>query len=193
MNNFEYYLLIINIVGFLIYLLNMWLYTHTANGQIDKLLTLFALAGSSAGILTAILLFDRKAVKKNMMSRVFIACVFVIQLIIFLMLNGHHTEIISFDFKNFFIRHKGIYIYLIVINLVTFAAFAIDKFNAIHHRSRIRIVTLLGLSFVGGSIGGLVAMYLLHHKTKKDYFTTGVPLIMIMQIVVLFYAINTGW
>ena len=72
-------------------------------------------------------------------------------------------------------------------------AFAIDKFAAIEHRSRIRIVTLLGLSFLGGSFGGLLAMYLLRHKTKKDYFTIGIPLIIIMQIIVLFYIMNIPW
>jgi len=40
------------------------------------------LIGGSVGILLAILLFDRKNVKDNMMSRVFIVCVFVIQVII---------------------------------------------------------------------------------------------------------------
>ena len=50
-----------------------------------------------------------------------------------------------------------------------------DKVNAAEHRSRIRIVTLLGLAFVGGSVGSLLAMYLLRHKTSKNYFTFGVP------------------
>ena len=53
-----------------------------------------------------------------------------------------------------------------------------------------RIVTLLSLAFFGGSIGALGAMYLFHHKTHKDYFSVGVPLIMIMQAVVLFYMMN---
>ena len=57
------------------------------------------------------------------------------------------------NFQDFFIRHRGVYIYLIIINLVTFAVFGIDKFNAIHHRSRIREVTLFRLSLIGGSIG----------------------------------------
>ena len=65
--------------------------------------------------------------------------------------------------------------------------------NAAEHRSRIRIVTLLGVAFIGGSVGELMAMYLLHHKTKKDYFTVGIPLIMVMQVVVLFYILNAGW
>lgn len=193
MGTFEYYLLIVNGVGFLLYLINMWLYSHTAEGQVDKFLTILSLAGGSAGILLAILLFDRKAVKDNMMSRVFIACVFVIQVVILLMVKGHHADTITFAFWKFFTDYKVLLIYFGIINFVAFVMFAIDKVNAAEHRSRIRIVTLLGVAFIGGSVGGLMAMYLLHHKTKKDYFTVGIPLIMIMQVVVAFYILNAGW
>ena len=193
MGTFEYYLLIVNGIGFLLYLINMWLYSHTAEGQVDKFLTILSLAGGSAGILLAILLFDRKAVKDNMMSRAFIACVFVIQVVILLMVKGHHADTITFAFWKFFTDYKVLLIYFGIINFVAFVMFAIDKVNAAEHRSRIRIVTLLGVAFIGGSVGGLMAMYLLHHKTKKDYFTVGIPLIMIMQVVVAFYILNAGW
>lgn len=193
MGAFEYYLLIANGIGFLLYLINMWLYSHIAEGQVDKFLTILSLAGGSAGILLAILLFDRKAVKDNMMSRVFIACVFVIQVVILLMVKGHHADTITFAFWKFFTDYKILLIYFGIINFVAFVMFAIDKVNAAEHRSRIRIVTLLGVAFIGGSVGGLMAMYLLHHKTKKDYFTVGIPLIMIMQVVVAFYILNAGW
>lgn len=193
MGTFEYYLLIVNGIGFLLYLINMWLYSHTAEGQVDKFLTILSLAGGSAGILLAILLFDRKAVKDNVMSRVFIACVFVIQVVILLMVKGHHADTITFAFWKFFTDYKVLLIYFGIINFVAFVMFAIDKVNAAEHRSRIRIVTLLGVAFIGGSVGGLMAMYLLHHKTKKDYFTVGIPLIMIMQVVVAFYILNAGW
>lgn len=190
---FEYYLIGANVIGFFLYLINMWLYSNTAEGQVDKFLTILSLLGGSLGILLAILIFDRKAVKDNMMSRVFIACVFVIQVIILLMVKGHHADHITLAFWTFFNQYKILLIYLGIINFVTFAVYAIDKVNAAEHRSRIRIVTLLGLAFIGGSVGALLAMYLLRHKTKKDYFTVGVPLIMIMQVVVLFYAMNAGW
>lgn len=72
-------------------------------------------------------------------------------------------------------------------------AFAIDKIAAIEGRSRIRIVTLLGLAFIGGSLGGLIAMYLFRHKIRKDYFTVGIPLIMLMQVFVIFYFMNMAW
>ena len=190
---FEYYLIGVNVIGFFLYLLNIFLYSHTENAQIDAILTICSLIGGSAGILLAILLFDRKAVKDNMMSRVFIACVFVIQVIILLMVKGHHADHITLAFWEFFAKYKILLIYLAVINFIAFAAYAVDKVNAAKHRSRIKIVTLLGLAFVGGSVGSLLAMYLFRHKTRKNYFTVGVPLIMVMQVVVLFYAMNAGW
>lgn len=127
------------------------------------------------------------------LARVFIACVFVIQVIILLMVKGHHADHITLSFWEFFAKYKALLIYLAVINFIAFAAYAVDKVNAAEHRSRIRIVTLLGLAFIGGSIGSLLAMYLLRHKTRKDYFTVGVPLIIVMQVVIIFYMMNAGW
>ena len=68
----EYYLLTINAIGVMVYLINMLLYRHTANGRIDVIVTIVSLLGGSAGMLLMILLFDRKAVKENMMLLVFI-------------------------------------------------------------------------------------------------------------------------
>ena len=98
---FECYLIWVNVIGFFLYLFNMFLYLHTENVQVDVVLTICSLLGGSAGILLAILLFDRKAVKDNMMSRVFIACVFVIQVIILLMVKGHHADHITLAFGSF--------------------------------------------------------------------------------------------
>lgn len=76
MGNFECYLIGVNVLGFIMYLINMWLYDHTTERNVDKLLTIVSLLGGSAGPLLAILLFDRKSVKQNMMSRVFVVCVY---------------------------------------------------------------------------------------------------------------------
>ncbi len=190
MKIFEKYLVIINIIGFLMYLINMWLYSHTKEGQVDKFLTILSLAGASPGILLAIVLFDKKAHKGTMMSRVFVISVFIIQIILFLMWKGYMNDKITLALWEQFLKHRILLIYFGIINFITFIVFAIDKVNAQEHRSRIKIVTLLGLSFIGGSIGALLAIYLLHHKTKKDYFTVGIPIIMIMQVIVLFYLLN---
>lgn len=187
---FEYYLIVVNVIGFVLFAVNTWLYSHTADGQIDVALTITSLLGGSAGILLSILVFDRKAEKGNMMSRVFIACIFVIQIVILLMVKGFVAKNITFAFWSFFDQHKVLIMYLVVINFITLATFAIDKIAAIEGRSRIRIVTLLGLAFIGGSLGGLIAMYLFRHKIRKDYFTVGIPMIMLMQVFVIFYFMN---
>ena len=190
MNVFEKYLIAINIIGFLMYFINFLLYKYTKSVNIDVILTLLALAGGSLGIFIFIVLFDRKSVKENMMSRVFIICVLIIQIIAMLFIKGFHGEEINIAFWEFFGRNKILMIYLGIINVITFLAFAIDKLHAIKGKRRIRIITLLGLAFVGGSAGALLGMYTLRHKTKVDYFTVGVPLIMIMQAVVVFFVMN---
>ena len=190
MNTIERYLIAINIISFLMYFINFLLYKYTKTANIDVLLTLLTLAGGSLGIFAFIVLFDRKSVKENMMSRVFIICVLIIQIIAMLFIKGFHGEEINIAFWEFFGRNKILMIYLGIINVITFLAFAIDKLHAIKGKRRIRIITLLGLAFVGGSAGALLGMYTLRHKTKVDYFTVGVPLIMIMQAVVMFFVMN---
>lgn len=193
MGIFEYYLITVNIIGFLLFLINLWLGGGDGGTIVDKMITVVSILGGSFGIIVAILIFARKPEKYNMMSRVFVSCVFVIQIVLLLVIKGHIADSITFAFWEFFQENKVLIVYLIVINVVTFAVYAIDKANAVEHRGRVRIVTLLALAFFGGSIGAIVAMYLLRHKTSKDYFTIGVPLIMVMQVIVLFYSMNAAW
>lgn len=190
MDAFGCYLVIVNVLGFILFAINTWLYSHTQDKQIDVVLTIISLLGGSLGIVAGILIIDRKARKENMMSRVFVVCVLIIQVIAFLMLKGIHKEKISFAFWEFFSQHKLLGIYLVIINVVTFIAFGIDKLKAVSHKYRIRIVTLLCLAFAGGSAGGLLGMYVFRHKINKNYFTTGIPLIILMQAVVVFFLMN---
>ena len=190
MNTIEKYLIAINIIGFLMYFINFLLYKYTKTANIDALLTLLALAGGSAGIFAFIVLFDRKSVKENMMSRVFLVCVLILQVIIILFIKGFHGNELNFDFLDFFGRNKILMIYMGIINVITFLAFAIDKINAVKGKRRIKILTLLGLAFVGGSLGALLGMYTLRHKTKVNYVTVGIPLIMLVQVAVVLVAMN---
>ncbi len=74
---------------------------------------------------------------------------------------------------------KYLYIWLIVINIITFAVFGIDKKKAIDGKFRIKELTLFVLSLLGGSLGGFIAMHTFHHKTRKWYFKFGIPLILV--------------
>ena len=184
------YLIILNVASFILFTINTLLYKYTEKGQIDTLLTIVSLLGGAFGIVLAILIMDRKPAKENMMSRVFVICVLIVQIIIFLFLNGVHGQSITFAFNDFFVENRLFVIYLLVLNIATFITFGLDKYKAIKKRPRIRIVTLLVLAFLGGTIGGLLAMYLFRHKTQKDYFTVGMPMILVTQILLIFYVMN---
>ena len=191
-NIFDRYLLIINIIALVIYGIKVLVYKHQTRDWFEKLCMFIVLLGGSAGILLMIILFDRKAVKENMMSRVFTLCMLVIQAILLLIVKGYHGDQIHIDFWDYLMQHRILLIYLAVVNILTIIVFGVDKMNAKSNRQRVRIVTLLGLAFIGGSVGALIGMYGFHHKTKKAYFTVGVPLILLMQVVVLFYVMNMG-
>ena len=192
LNIFDQYLLIINIIALVIYGIKVLVYKHQTRDWFEKLCMFIVLLGGSAGILLMIILFDRKAVKENMMSRVFTLCMLVIQAILLLIVKGYHGDQIHIDFWDYLMQHRILLIYLAVVNILTIIVFGVDKMNAKSNRQRVRIVTLLGLAFIGGSVGALIGMYGFHHKTKKAYFTVGVPLILLMQVVVLFYVMNMG-
>ena len=80
---------------------------------------------------------------------------------------------------------KIIVIYLIVINMVTFFIYGIDKWKAVRSKWRISEAMLLGLAVIGGSIGAWLGMKVWHHKTMHKKFKYGIPLILIVQITLL--------
>jgi uncharacterized membrane protein YsdA (DUF1294 family) len=77
--------------------------------------------------------------------------------------------------------------YVITINVITCITYGIDKWKAKHNKWRIPEATLLILAGIGGSIGALLAMKLLHHKTLHKKFYIGVPGILLLQIAIIAY------
>lgn len=72
-------------------------------------------------------------------------------------------------------------IFYIVMNMVSFAFYGIDKKRAIKKEWRIPEKVLLTVALVGGSLGALIGMYFFHHKTKHWKFRIMVPLFMIVH------------
>ena len=96
-------------------------------------------------------------------------------------------NLIGQEVSNYIIDNKWLLVYLLIINIITFVLFAIDKWKAVHGRWRIRTVTLMGFVIIGGTIGGLFAMYIFRHKTKTNSFTVGLPMMLVVQVVVLWF------
>ncbi|MFI3212386.1 MAG: DUF1294 domain-containing protein [Eubacteriales bacterium] len=82
--------------------------------------------------------------------------------------------------------------YLIIINMLGFFAFGIDKRRAKRHAFRIPEATLFTLAIMGGSIGSILGMHFFHHKTRHWYFLYGMPFILILQISFLIFIYNSS-
>lgn len=80
-------------------------------------------------------------------------------------------------------EHQIVIIYLIVVNVVTFFVYGIDKWKSKRDKWRIPEAQLLGLAVIGGSIGAWAGMKIWHHKTMHKKFKYGVPAILILQII----------
>lgn len=61
----------------------------------------------------------------------------------------------------------------------------IDKAKAKKKKWRIPEKTLMTVAAIGGSVGSLLGMYAVRHKTKHPKFTIGIPLILALQIIAL--------
>ena len=84
----------------------------------------------------------------------------------------------------------GLKVYLIYIgvcSLVTLVFYGIDKARAVDGAWRIPEKVLLILSAVGGALGGLLAIYLFRHKTRKWYFHAVNIVGIVWQIGALLY------
>ncbi|HEY4540725.1 MAG TPA: DUF1294 domain-containing protein [Faecalibacter sp.] len=73
------------------------------------------------------------------------------------------------------------------INLFTYVLFGLDKVKARNKKWRIPENTLFFLSFIGGSIGALLAMKKFRHKTQKSEFKNVIYLILTIQLALLIF------
>lgn len=73
------------------------------------------------------------------------------------------------------------------INLTGFIVVAADKYRARKRKWRIPEATIFMIAAAGGSIGVYSAMLIYRHKTRHWYFMSGIPLIILIQIVISYF------
>ncbi|MGV0921940.1 DUF1294 domain-containing protein [Empedobacter falsenii] len=78
----------------------------------------------------------------------------------------------------------------ILINLIAFFLFKIDKNKAIKGQNRISEFTLCSVTLVGGTIGSILAMQIYRHKTKKTSFILKILIIVMIQIFIIWKLIQ---
>ncbi len=78
-----------------------------------------------------------------------------------------------------------IFLYFLVINSLSFLIFGIDKALAVANKIRVSEMTLLILTLIGGTIGGLIAMPLFRHKISKTSFKWKFSGVVVFQLLLI--------
>lgn len=80
------------------------------------------------------------------------------------------------------------FIYFVLIwNIVVFVFYAYDKLQAKRSGYRISEKNLLIWAFLLGAFGAMMAMILFRHKIKKTIFRIGIPLMIPVNIAMLYW------
>ncbi|MEJ8776610.1 DUF1294 domain-containing protein [Pseudogracilibacillus sp. ICA-222130] len=78
-------------------------------------------------------------------------------------------------------------LYVCALNVFGYILMGIDKKRAIKGSYRISEQNLWLVALLGGTVGLIIGMYIFRHKTKKWYFTFGLPFFMMLQISCILY------
>ncbi len=81
---------------------------------------------------------------------------------------------------------KAFLIAYLLVNLVVFAFYGIDKAKAVRNEWRISEKSLIGAAVLGAP-GALIAMFVFRHKIRKPKFYLGVPFILIAEIILAIF------
>ena len=182
-----FYLAVLSGLG---WLLLMGLRRRAFSGIGFAALLLITLAGGAPGVLAGLWHYTGKPGKESMMLY---ECALMTPLLLltgaflFFTASAHGLRL---DPVGFLAANRWLPVYAAVINLVTLAAFGLDKRAAVKDARRTPVLTLLLLCLAGGALGGLIGMRVFHHKTQKNYFTVGVPLMLLWHVLLLLLAMN---
>lgn len=76
-------------------------------------------------------------------------------------------------------------LYLLVMNALGLLLMIRDKQQAIKRGRRIPEFNLIMVAALGGSLGCLLGMYIMHHKTRHLRFTVGVPVMLFIHVTLI--------
>lgn len=81
--------------------------------------------------------------------------------------------------------------YLLVLNLIAYAIMWYDKIQSKNKGNRIAENTLFLIAFIGGALGIYLGMKApVNHKSAKLKFKIGIPLLIIVNAVVVYFVIK---
>lgn len=85
---------------------------------------------------------------------------------------------------------KYLFFTLLLINVLSFFLFKIDKKNSIIGKRRVSKLALCFVTLIGGTIGSLMSMQIYRHKTRKKSFIFKIVMIIAIQCSLLFFLVD---
>ncbi len=76
---------------------------------------------------------------------------------------------------------------LLIASVVTFIIFGWDKRLSIKHKRRIPESTLLGFTFLAGTVGAILGMLVFRHKISKKSFLLKLGGIILIQAICIYF------
>lgn len=74
--------------------------------------------------------------------------------------------------------------YLVIVSIISFGMYGIDKSKAKQNKVRIKEKSLLQVTILGGAIGSFIGRIMFRHKTNKIYFSIIIILSLVFEAVV---------
>ncbi len=78
-----------------------------------------------------------------------------------------------------------LFLYLLIISVISAIAVTVDKTAARNGERRISEKSLMTLAAIGGGVAMYITMRIIHHKTRKNKFMVGIPVIVMLEIAVV--------
>ncbi|MBM6999917.1 DUF1294 domain-containing protein [bacterium] len=207
MDLFLIYLIVINVVTFALFTIDFFIAVRRRDpddGLMDgRLLCLFAVAGGAVGMLVALFVWTGRLGGRRMNKAniawwfACFACLVVWGMVcawrwgVVTIAASPHDLIDGWNVTTL----RGVGAYLLAMNALAFFAFWLDKRRAERGGRRLPEATLLGLALLGGSLGGIAASRLFHHKTNREtkwYFRVGMPAFVVLHLALLVYCHLAG-
>ena len=80
-------------------------------------------------------------------------------------------------------------VYILIVNVLAFIMYGIDKRRSQRKMYRIPENTLLWMARLGGGVGSWLGIKVFHHKTKHKRFMIIVPLWTVLWVAAIVYTI----
>ena len=79
-------------------------------------------------------------------------------------------------------------VYLAIVSFISIILTVVDKSKAKKRKFRIPEAVLFLFAILGGSAAMYLTMCLIRHKTQKNRFVFGIPLIFFLQCAIVYYS-----